>query len=79
MAGRGRRRQHRHAAALHLCLPSVALFCGGAVFIKAITRLGVRLMKQVLEECGKKDGNRGKEEPWTPCAIAAEANAAGTV
>ena len=49
------------------------------MFFKAIMRLGVRIMEQVMEERGKKDGNRGKEEPRTPRAIAAEADAADTV
>ena len=49
------------------------------MFFKAITRLGVHLVEQVLKERGENDGNRGEEDPWTPRAIAAEANAAGTV
>ena len=32
------------ATTLHPYLTSAALFCGGAVFFKAVTRLGVRLM-----------------------------------
>ena len=60
------------ATPLHLCLTSAPLFCDGAVFFKAVEWLGVRLMEQVLEERGEKDGNRGKEEPRAPRAIVAE-------